>query len=329
MYWIEFFISAALIIAAGIHLTKYADRLSDALNLGKLWIGIVLLGFVTSLPEAITCVASIVKLEANDLAAGNLLGSNNFNLLLLVLMDMFYRQGSVTNKISSRQSHRVSGLLSVLLMAIVVGEIAFADVFSSFRVAHISYAMILICLVYFWGMSLLAKLEKDHHESVDPSGKVYPLITIWFHLILSASVVIVSAMWLARSADIIAVETGLGRSFVGTILLALVTSLPEMVVTLSALRMGAFDLSLGNIFGSNMTNMFIMFICACVYTKGPFLRDINPTHLITPLIGILMTFIALEGIARKEKRVYGVLGLDTIFLLLLFVGGTAIFYVIR
>ncbi len=329
MYWIEFTISSALIIAAGVHLTQYADRLSDALKLGKLWIGIVLLGLVTSLPEAITCIAAIIKLGANDLAAGNLLGSNNFNLLLIVLMDLVYREGSITNRISPRRSHNVSGLLSIVLMALVAGEIMLSEVLSSFRVGHVTYSMVLIGFIYFWGMNLLGRLEKEHHVSVDPPDAVYPLPKIWLHLLLSAAVVIFSAIWLTKSADMIALQTGLGRSFVGTILLALVTSLPEMVVTISALRMGAFDLSIGNIFGSNMTNMFIMFICACFYTKGPFLKTVNPVHVLTPLVGILMTFVVLQGIGRKDKRVYGGLGLDSYLLLLMFLAGTGIFYLSR
>ena len=63
MYWIEFLISAFVIIAAGSRLTTYADRLSDQLNLGKALIGIVLLGLITSLPEAVACFVSIRSLK--------------------------------------------------------------------------------------------------------------------------------------------------------------------------------------------------------------------------------------------------------------------------
>ena len=80
MYWIEFIISSVVIIVAGVRLTKYADKLSEQTNLGKAWIGIILLGVVTSLPEAVTCIVSVASLDAYDLAIGNLLGSNHARL---------------------------------------------------------------------------------------------------------------------------------------------------------------------------------------------------------------------------------------------------------
>ena len=86
MAWITFIVSAAGIVYAGVLLTKYADILSDRLHLGKTWVGIVLLGFVTSLPEAITSLISVVSLTADDLAIGNLFGSNNFNPMLICLI---------------------------------------------------------------------------------------------------------------------------------------------------------------------------------------------------------------------------------------------------
>lgn len=326
MYWIEFFISAVFIVLAGIRLTKYADRLSDALRLGKLWIGIVLLGIVTSLPEAITCLVAIVQIQANDLAAGNLLGSNNFNLVLIVLMDALFRNSSITGKISAQRSHSVSGLLSVVLMAIVAGEILFNAAFSSVRIGHMTVTMIAVAAIYFWGMYLLGQLEKTGHVPVDEPGEAHSLPEIWVNLLISSAVVVVSAMWLTKSADIIALQTGLGRSFVGTALLALVTSLPEMVVTISAVRMGAFDLCVGNIFGSNMTNMFIVSMCALIYREGIFTTTVNPAHALTPLIGILMSFVVLEGIRRGKKKLYGGFGLDSFLLVGLFIGGNALFY---
>ncbi|MFT5170043.1 MAG: cation:H+ antiporter [Candidatus Omnitrophota bacterium] len=329
MYWIEFFLSSFFIILAGIRLTKYADRLSDVLNLGKLWIGIVLLGFVTSLPEAITCVVSIVKLEANDLAVGNLLGSNNFNVFLIFLMDLVYRKGAVTNKISSKKSHYFSAGISLFLMMMVVAQMTFGEALSRFNVGYVSILMITVGVVYLGGMWVLRSIEKNSEVAEVSGSKNHSLSEIWINLIISSLVVVVSAMWLAKSADIIAVQTGLGRSFVGTVLLALVTSLPEMVVTLSALRLGAFDLAVGNIFGSNMTNMFIMFVCALIYTKGGFLLTVSQTHIFTPLVGFLMTLIVLRGIAVKHKPVIFGLGLDAIFVAVLFFGGNFILYLVK
>ena len=121
MCWIQFIISSVFIVFSGIKLTKYADIISDRLGWGKVWIGVLLLGLVTSLPEAITSFASIVYLQADNLAIGNLLGSNTFNPMIIVVLDILYRGGSVTNAVKTNRSHDISAVFAV-----------YADNYSSF-----------------------------------------------------------------------------------------------------------------------------------------------------------------------------------------------------
>ena len=139
--------------------------------------------------------------------------------------------------------------------------------------------MIAVC--YIFGMKQLAKLNTGQPIIASNQKQNAVVVNIWIQLFINALLVIVGAIWLARSSDMIAQQTGLGGTFFGSIFLAFVTSLPEMVVSLSALRIGSLDLAIGNIFGSNMTNMFILFVCDLFHRGGPLLGAVSRAHIVT------------------------------------------------
>jgi cation:H+ antiporter len=100
---------------------------------------------------------------------------------------------------------------------------------------------------------------------------------------------------MVRRSATIAEITGLGTTFVGTTLVALVTSLPELVTTLAAARLGADDMAIGNLFGSNLFNMFALGLIDIFYVQGRFLQTIDPVFLLIGMLGLLMTSIGLIG----------------------------------
>ncbi len=320
--WLKFLISAVVIVVAGIRLTESVDQFSDCLQIGKVWIGVVLLGFITSLPEMITSLVAVVSLHAGDLAVGNILGSNNFNPMLLVVMDFFYRKGSITNVIHSQRSHNASAGFAVLLTGGVILGIIFKSSFAT---------SILIALGYFAGMYYLAKIEKEDERERESfhSKENYSLVKMCFNIGISAVAVIGASIFLTGSADALADQTGLGRTFVGSIFLALVTSLPEMVISLSALKIGAFDLAIGNIFGSNMTNIFIVSICNIFYRGGNLLNEVSHTHILTAVLSILLTGMVIAGIHFKNKKTFLGLGIDSYLMTGLFIVGTKVLYYLR
>lgn len=331
MYWLQFSVSAVVIVIAGIRLTHFADQLSAKLNLGKVWIGIVLLGLVTSLPEAVTSLIAVITLKADDLALGNLVGSNNFNPLLIIVLDVMYRRGSVTNAIEATKSHLYSSFFAVALTSIIILEIFlnFYIPIERFSVGYISIGTILVILIYFLGMKYLSTLgsaPEDEETSQMRKGEGSSLKSIWLNVIVCAFFIVVGAIWLTQSADVIADKTGLGRTFIGSILLAFVTSLPEMVVTISALKMGALDLAIGNIFGSNMTNMFIVSVCSVFHPSSPFLGGVSIKHVFTANLSILLTLILIRGIHLKNKRSFYGIGWDSLLIFIFFILGMGFLY---
>ena len=333
MYWFEFFISAVIIVIAGIRLTVCADKLSDQLQFGKVWVGIILLGVATSLPEAITSLTAIISLQANDLAIGNLLGSNNFNPMLIVVMDALYRRGSITNALTPNASYQVSARFAILLTLLVIFDIMFNGAFPTFHLGPVSVGGLLIAIFYFIGIKRLAKLGAGPvaaATTANPETKEkVPVNRLWAEMAASALFVVAGAIWLAGSADTIAAETGLGRTFVGSIFLAIVTSLPEMVVSISALRLGSLDLAIGNIFGSNMANMSIVFICGLFHRGGPILGDVKPLHMFTGALSLLLMHILIKGISTRNKKTFLGFGWDSIVMVLVFTLGTIYLYHVR
>ena len=121
-------------------------------------------------------------------------------------------------------------------------------------------------------------------------------------MVLMQLVVIIAATFLPKIGEGIAETTGLGQTFVGNIFIAISTSFPEVVVSMSAVKIDAIDLAIGNLFGSNIFNIFILAIDDIFFTKGPLLSFVNPNHIISALSAIAMTTIAIVGLTYRDRR---------------------------
>jgi cation:H+ antiporter len=140
---------------------------------------------------------------------------------------------------------------------------------------------------------------------------------IWYSV--HAVVVVAAAFILPYFAEGIAIKTGLGESFVGTFLLAASSSFPEIAIAIGAVRIGAADMAVGNLFGSNIFNIFTLFINDLFYTKDYLLKDASDNHLITVFAIIIMNCIAIAGlIIKPKKKQFHYLAWDTLLILLVY-----------
>ena len=326
--WLQFFISAAIIIVAGVMLCIYADTISERTKLSKVWIGIILLGIVTSLPELVTSLSSVVKLAAYDLALGNIFGSVNFNLLIIVILDFLYKKASITSKADSNRSHIFSAGCSLILIIIAIVGIIINGRINILNIGNIGIDSILIALVYIVAIRLISRLKTQEVHSQMPSQnsesgihKKTTLARSCLGFLIASIFVVASGMWLANIGREIACLTGWGQTFVGSIFLAMVTSFPELVVSISALKLGSIDMAFGNIFGSNMINLFIIPIIDIVYRKGAILAFVSQTHIITAMLAVFLTCIVMRGLLRQKKRTFFNLGWDTMIMLVIYLLG--------
>jgi cation:H+ antiporter len=182
-----------------------------------------------------------------------------------------------------------------------------------------------LIVVYVGGIRLIQQNGQASSTTVElapsQSREIMPLWRALLGFLVTTAVLVLVTPYLVRSAREIAEITGLGNGIVGTALLALITSLPETVAVVAAARLDAYDMAVGNLFGSNVFNMFALGVADLFYTPGRFLGAIDPTFALVGLLGLLLTNLALVGnIARVERRL-GFVEADALLILLVYVGG--------
>jgi cation:H+ antiporter len=317
--FIGFLFCAALITFSGIQLSKYGNLLAELTGLSKAWIGLVLMATVTSLPELVTGLSAVIVVKAPDLAVGNVLGSCAFNLLILSLLDVMVKK-PITSLIST--SHLITGAFSIILLCVVGVALLLIDVTPN--LLWLSPFSIVITLLYFAAIRGVFLHEKSHPsgddiESSSNTEKISILRAISIYII-HAVLVILAALFLPYFGENIAQQTGISDSFFGTLFLAIITSLPELVISISALRMGALEMAMGNLLGSNVFNILILAITDFFYTAGSLFESISETHLLSILISIMMTaIVALGFVTRPEKKLWR-LSQDGFMILILYIG---------
>ena len=305
MVWLQFLICAALIIVAGYKLSQYGDVLAEKSNLGRTWMGAVLLASITSLPELVTGGSAILLVGEPDLAVGSILGSCLFNLLLLAVLDLAYQPGRALQE--AHEGHILSASLGILLIGLATMRVFLGISWDEFGVGWIAPTSVIIFIAYLAGVRLIYHFERRRLiEKMEERAETLQYgavstkhaITIFA---LAAVAIVALGVWLSFIGDAIAQSTGLGVSFVGNVFLAASTSLPELVVTITAARMKAVDLAVGNLFGSNLFNIAILAIYDAVYLPGPLWGTVKPVHTIAGLGAIVMTAVAIISLTYRAS----------------------------
>jgi cation:H+ antiporter len=287
-----------VIFFAGKKLSFYGDRLAEITGMGKAWIGLILMASVTSLPELMVGISSSAIVEDADLAVGDIMGSCAFNLGILALMDAFVPHSRSMLQLASK-NHILAAALSIILISMVglslylPGDIVLASFIGLTSVSFI--------LVYFFSVRLIYLNELRNPPTEKAEREIAPahaltLRQVLLRYTLFASVIIVAALALPFFAEHIATDTGLDRSFVGTLFLAVSTSLPEIAVSVAAVRAGSIDLSVGNLLGSNLFNVFILAIDDIFYTRGHLLKDASDVHILSVFSTLVMTAVVIMGL---------------------------------
>ncbi len=330
--WFEFALCSAVVVYCGANLSRYGDVLAEKTGLGRAWIGLVLMASVTSLPELITGISSVALAGAPDIALGDIMGSCVFNLAIISLMDMLH--GSTPLFARADHGHILSAGFGIILIGISVVSILAGGLIPSLGSLGL-YTPVLI-LVYGIGIRSVFLFEKKKiAKFVDKMARAvhYEDITMRdaaLKYVLNAAAIVGAATWLPFISDRLAVSTGLGRTFFGAVFVAMTTSLPELVVSIAALRIGAADMAVANLFGSNMFNIFILAVDDIFYVKDPLLADVSRTHAMTGIVAVLMTGIAIVSLTfRLEKKVILRLGWDALALILAYVVNIVLLYSLR
>jgi len=310
--WLVFLLSATAIILAGIRLAPYGEAIGRRTGIGQGWIGLLFLATLTSIPEMTTTVTGAL-IDVPNIALGNAFGSNLFNVVIIAVLDvLLLGRGPFLLKV--RTYHVLSGSVAIMLTLFAALGMVVGSPVTWLGLSPFSW---LILAGYVVGVFLLFHAEKAQVGLEEESGEPMALQKAIFGFAISAVVVVISGIFLIRASKEIALSTGLSASFMGAILVAIVTSLPELATSIGALRIGAYDMIVGNLFGSNMFNILTIFFADAAYRQGSILAGLRggeADQLIVAICGVLLTVIAMIAIGiRSRRKAFGV-GIDSIFL---------------
>jgi len=315
--WLPFLACAALIGIAGFQLSRSGDAIAQHTGLSGGWIGLTLVASVTSLPELATGITSVTIAQAPNLAVGNALGSCVLNLAFLVLIDLIYRREAVWSRAS--RGHVLAAafgvvLLGFLLLGLLIGQLGPRASATQASVWGVGWMTPFMLLLYLIAMRTVFAYERTHPQATEAPGasrsqQIPGLRQAIMRFVLAASVVVGAGLWLPFAALDLATAMGWNRSFVGSLFVAMATTLPELAVTLSALRLGALDMAIGNLLGSNLFNVTIVAVDDLFYRPGDLLSDVSLVHAVTASSAIVMTGLAVVGLFfRPSGRVLRAVG---------------------
>jgi cation:H+ antiporter len=302
--WLQFIICTGLILFCGSRLSIYGDVIAEKTGMGQTWIGVVLMASVTSLPELITGISSVTIYNLPNIAAGDVLGSCMFNLLILAALDVGRRRAPISSL--AHQGQVLTAAFGILLLGVTSVCILTAE--SIPVLGWIGINSFVLLLLYLAAMRILFRYEKkriaEFLSEVSEEARYDHISKSAAHLrfALYGLIIVGAGAYLPHMADEIASLTGLGRTFVGSIFVALSTSLPEIVVTRAALKMGSVDLAVGNILGSNLFNIGILAIDDIFYFKGPILTHISGGHALTASAAMTMTALITIALMYRSKK---------------------------
>ncbi len=326
--WFKFSLCAILIGLAGTRLCRYADVIADKTGLSGSWIGLILLATVTSLPELVTGVSALTLANIPNIAVGSLLGSCVFNLTILVVLDYLVRGESLYRRASS--SHILSAGFGVILIGFVGLNVLLIDK-HTFNIAHIGIYTPAIIMFYLVAMRAMYIHERAQvREFVEQVADRYPDITLhqaYIRYALSALAVIAAGIYLPFVAAQLAALMGWNNTFVGTLFIAGITSLPELAVSIAAFRMGALDMAIANLLGSNLFNILILALEDIIFLAGPLLTHTSPLHAFSALSAVIMSGIVIVGLVyRPSTRLFISIGWISLGLFTLYLLNTYVFY---
>lgn len=320
--WLLFLTLAALIGISGYFLSVKADQIADKTGLGRNVVGVVMLAAITSLPELMTGLSAIRFVGEPDLAVGDILGSCTFNLSLIFLMDLFYRKDTIYK--CGGPGHLLIASTGLLLLGLTGMSLILTRNGIMPSIGNLSLFSLLVPFIYIaimkanWNYERETSNEKKEDQN-HGKGEGLSRDIAWF--LVNSIVIIIAGSTLPFVAEHIRDLMNWESTFMGTAFIALVTSLPEIAVTLSAIKINAPEMALSNIFGSNLFNIVILAIDDLFHQKGPLLAAADKSHVVSAFTSLLMSAVIMIGILRPPKfrimRTTSSLSLVVLFLFVL------------
>ncbi len=305
LIWLQFFFCLGVIAVAGLRLSRYGVAIAALTGLSRNWIGLVLVATVTSLPELVTGLSAVTVAQAPDIAVGNILGACVLNLAMLALIDVLYRKETIY-AVAGR-GHVLTASFGILLLAAAGFGLLPATRALLPPIGHIGMVSLLIVALYLIAMRTLYLAEQ--RRTAPPAPAPEPAIMTLKSAVMGYGIASMAIIGGGILLPLVGVELaqvmGWSDSFVGSLLIALATCMPELATTWGAIRLGAVDLALGNLLGSNIFNLLILALDDFAYLPGPIYDDTSPLLAVSALIAALMSATVIAGLMLRPASRLG------------------------
>jgi cation:H+ antiporter len=326
-----FLLATIVIVIAGTQLTKAADKLADKTGMGEALLGAIFLGGVTSIPGIVTSVVAAYN-NHPQLAISNAIGGIAAQTVFLSIADISYRRINLEHAAASFTNLMQGVLLMALLAFILIG-------LSSPQVTVLSIhpLSIVLILVYFAGSYMISR-AKGHpmwnprltkHTVKDVPNEQFKAISLkklLFTFIIMAILVAGAGYTVSKTGITIAEKSGLSEVFVGTLFTAVATSLPELIVSIAAVRQKALTLAVGNIIGGNTFDVLFVAFADMAYAKGSILHAISANQVFIIALTMVMISILILGLLFRERKGIGRIGWESSLIIAVYLIGNLVLY---
>lgn len=331
-----FFAAAVVIFLSGLRITALADHLADRTGLGEAIVGGVLLGAATSFSGTIVSVTAALDGRAS-LAFANAVGGIAAQTMFLAVADMFYRHVNLEHAAADLtnlfQGVVLFGLLSLPMIAMTTPEV------TAWAIHPVSFA---IPLIYGASLYVSRSIHKtpmwspvqtvDTREDAPEVETARQRATSTRRLFLKFLVLMLlmgGAGWvIAQTASALTDRMAISASLVGALATAVVTSLPELVTTIAAVRRGALQLAVGGIIGGNTFDMLFLPLSDFSFRQGSLYHAVGMEDSFWVVTAMLMTAVLLGGLLLRQQHGPAKIGYESILLLLIYAGAVAVQVVI-
>lgn len=322
--------AGGVILICGLRMTGLADQLADRTGLGEALLGGVLLGAATSLSGTVVSVTT--ALEGNSsMAFSNGIGGIAAQTAFLAVADITHRGANLEHAAADVGELFQAGLLMLLL---TVPFAAYAGPELSFLGVHPASVLMLVIYVGgvwasrrvretpMWMPVSTSQTRRDEPDEPTSKDRTTASLFSWFTILM---LIMGVAGWvIAQVASELTGLLNLSASFVGALMTAVVTSLPELVTTLAAVHRGALQLAVGGIIGGNTFDTLFLMLSDFGYRDGSIYHALQPMDILWLAVGLMMTAVLLMGLVYRQRSGPGGIGLESVLMLVIYAGAVAV-----
>lgn len=316
--------AAVVIMVAGPKMVRIADRLADVTGLGEAFVGAVLLGASTSLPDIITTLTPAIR-GLPDLAVSNALGGVLAQTVFLAIADLAHRGANLEHAAAS-----LANVVQASLLIALLGGVLVLFVGPQVQVWGIHPGSVVLVGAYVYGLRLVTETAEapmwravetdDTQQDVpDEPASATEAGPLWRRFAGMAVVLAAAGFALAIGGESLVVVAGLQEATVGVFITGFGTSLAELVVSIAAVRAGALTLAVANVIGGNIFDTLLVAAADVAYRPGSVYGAVGDGPLLVAGLGLVATAVLVLGLLRRERHGVGNIGAESAAVLALYV----------